>query len=159
MQTFDTDEETDIYSWGGRGSKGKKRQRHQKKKKNGKRREGCRPPWHMTVNIFFWKKLLNLFFKSLLRGKKKSKLNYLFLQNDVYFHLYTCWASHFLDGPMGKESACKLGDTANSDSFLGLRRYLVIGIGKSLQYSSLEYPMDRGAWWATVHGVVRSWTV
>ena len=99
----------------------------------------------MTVNIFFWKKLLNLFFKSLLRGKQKSKLIYLFLQNVVYFHIYTCWASHFLDGPMGKESACKLGDTANSDSFLGLRRYLVIGIGKSLQYSSLEYPMDRGA--------------
>ena len=26
------------------------------------------------------------------------------------------------------------------------------------QYSSLENPMDKGAWWATVHGVVKSWT-
>ena len=26
------------------------------------------------------------------------------------------------------------------------------------QYSCLENPMDRGAWWATVHGVTKSWT-
>ena len=26
------------------------------------------------------------------------------------------------------------------------------------QYSCLENPMDRGAWWATVHGVAKSWT-
>ena len=32
------------------------------------------------------------------------------------------------------------------------------GHGNSLQYSFLENPMDRGAWWATVHGVVKSWT-
>ena len=27
-----------------------------------------------------------------------------------------------------------------------------------LQYSCLENPMDEGAWWATVHGVAKSWT-
>ena len=27
-----------------------------------------------------------------------------------------------------------------------------------LQYSCLENPMDRGAWWATVHGVAKRWT-
>ena len=27
------------------------------------------------------------------------------------------------------------------------------GSGNPLQYSCLENPMDRGAWWATVHGV------
>ena len=27
-----------------------------------------------------------------------------------------------------------------------------------LQYSCLENPMDRGAWWVTVHGVTKSWT-
>ena len=26
------------------------------------------------------------------------------------------------------------------------------------QYSSLENPMDRGAWWAAVHVVAKSWT-
>ena len=32
------------------------------------------------------------------------------------------------------------------------------GDGTPLQYSCLENPMDRGAWWARVHGVARSWT-
>ena len=30
--------------------------------------------------------------------------------------------------------------------------------GNPLQYSCLENPMDRGAWWATVHRVAKSWT-
>ena len=30
--------------------------------------------------------------------------------------------------------------------------------GNPLQYSCLENPMDGGAWWATVHGVAKSWT-
>ena len=30
--------------------------------------------------------------------------------------------------------------------------------GNPLQYSCLENPMDRGAWWAAVHGVAKSWT-
>ena len=32
------------------------------------------------------------------------------------------------------------------------------GNGTPLQYSCLENPMDRGAWWATVHGVAKNWT-
>ena len=32
------------------------------------------------------------------------------------------------------------------------------GHGNPLQYSFLESPMDRGAWWATVHGVAKSRT-
>ena len=32
------------------------------------------------------------------------------------------------------------------------------GRGNPLQYSSLENPIDRGAWWATVHRVAKSWT-
>ena len=31
------------------------------------------------------------------------------------------------------------------------------GIGYPLQYSCLENPMDRGAWWAKVHVVTNSW--
>ena len=31
------------------------------------------------------------------------------------------------------------------------------GNGTPLHYSCLENPMDRGAWWATVHGVAKSW--
>jgi len=32
------------------------------------------------------------------------------------------------------------------------------GHSNPLQYSCLENPMDRGAWWATVHGVAKSQT-
>ena len=32
------------------------------------------------------------------------------------------------------------------------------GNGNPLQYSCLENPVDRGAWWAAVHGVAQSWT-
>ena len=31
------------------------------------------------------------------------------------------------------------------------------GSGNSLQHSRLRNPMVRGAWWATVHGVAKSW--
>ena len=33
-----------------------------------------------------------------------------------------------------------------------------VGNGSALQYSCLENPVDRGAWWATVHVVAKSWT-
>ena len=42
------------------------------------------------------------------------------------------------------------------DQFLG--REDTLEIGYPLQYSCLENPMDRVAWWATVHGVAKSWT-
>ena len=32
------------------------------------------------------------------------------------------------------------------------------GSGNPIQYSCLENPMDREAWWATVHGVAKIWT-
>ena len=40
----------------------------------------------------------------------------------------------------------------------GLGRSPGEGNGNPLQYSCLENPMDRGAWWATVHGITKSWT-
>ena len=40
-------------------------------------------------------------------------------------------------------------------SIPGLGRSPGGGRGNPLQYSCLENPMDRGAWWATVHGVAR----
>ena len=39
---------------------------------------------------------------------------------------------------------------------LGLGRSFGLGNGNPLQYSCLENSMDRGAWRATVHGVVKS---
>ena len=55
----------------------------------------------------------------------------------------------------GKESACKARDLG---SIPGSGRSPGEGNGSSLQYSCLESSMDRGTWWATVHGVAKSWT-
>ena len=52
----------------------------------------------------------------------------------------------------GKESVCNAGDVR---SVLGFRRSPGGGNGTPLQYSCLGNPMDRGAWWATVHGVTK----
>ena len=41
-------------------------------------------------------------------------------------------------------------------SIPGLGRSPGEGNGNPLQYSCLGNPMDRGAWWATVHGVAKS---
>ena len=48
-----------------------------------------------------------------------------------------------------------LGDKGNKCS---LNTYSGEGDGTPLQYSCLENPMDGGAWWAAVHGVVKSQT-
>ena len=42
-------------------------------------------------------------------------------------------------------------------SIPGLGRCPGRGHGNPLQYSCLENPMDRGAWWATVHGLTKRW--
>ena len=55
-------------------------------------------------------------------------------------------------GSIGKESACSEGDLGSTP---GLGRSPGEGNGNPLQDSCLENPMDRGAWWATSHVVVR----
>ena len=54
-----------------------------------------------------------------------------------------------------KESACNVGDLGLIPEFGRSPGELH---GNPLQYSCLENPMDRGAWWATVHGVAKSQT-
>ena len=50
-----------------------------------------------------------------------------------------------------KESACN-GSKSGSGRFSGE------GNGNPLQYFCLENSMDRGTWWATVHGIAKSHT-
>ena len=58
-------------------------------------------------------------------------------------------------GSDSKASVCNAGDTG---SIPGSGRSPGESNGTPLQYSCLENPMDRGAWWATVHGVAKSRT-
>ena len=71
------------------------------------------------------------------------------LYSNVY--IYPQWLS-------GKESACNAGDATDAGSIPGLGRLPGAGNGNPLQYSCLENPMDRGAWWATVLGYAKSQT-
>ena len=59
---------------------------------------------------------------------------------------------HFLCGSAVKNLPAKAGDTG---LIPGLERYPREGNINPLQYSCLGNPMDREAWWATVHGVTR----
>jgi len=61
----------------------------------------------------------------------------------------------FPGGSDSKESSCNAEDL---DSIPGLGRCPGEGNGNSLQCSCMRNPMDRGAWWATVHGVAKSRT-
>ena len=49
-------------------------------------------------------------------------------------------------------------NAGEAGSIPGLGRSPAGGDGNPLEYSCLENPMDRGAWWATVHGVTQSRT-
>ena len=56
---------------------------------------------------------------------------------------------------VSKESACSAGDPG---LIPGLGRSPGEGNGNPLQYTCLENLMDRGAWWAAVHGIAESGT-
>ena len=59
------------------------------------------------------------------------------------------------------EGASLVAQTVNAGDLgliPGLGRSSGEGNGNPLQYSCLENTMDRGAWWATVHRVKKSWT-
>ena len=54
---------------------------------------------------------------------------------------------------MVKNLPANEGDARDLGSIPGSGRSPGEGNGNSLQYSCLKNPMDRGAWWATVHSV------
>ena len=72
---------------------------------------------------------------------------------EVLVSNYFTQSGGFPSGSDGKGSACNVGDLG---SIPRLGRSPGEGHDYLLQYSSLENPMDRGAWWATVCGVSKS---
>ena len=72
----------------------------------------------------------------------------------VLCYLPDFWSHWFVipGGPVGKESTCSAGDWVLIPES---GRSPGEGNGKPLQYFCLENPMDRGAWWAIVHGILR----
>ena len=58
-------------------------------------------------------------------------------------------------GLVVKELTCSAGDAGDMGSIPGLGSSPGGGNGNPLQYSGLGNPMERGAWWTTVHGVAK----
>ena len=79
---------------------------------------------------------------SLKKGKNATYLELMFPRRKMGFP----------SGSDGKESACNAGDL---DLILGSGRCPGEENGNTLQYSCLGNSMDRGAWWAKVHGIVK----
>ena len=55
-----------------------------------------------------------------------------------------------------KNPPATAGDIKDAGLIPGSGRSPGEGLGNPLQYSCLKNPMDRGAWWATVHRVTKS---
>ena len=63
---------------------------------------------------------------------------------------FTSWATR-------KGLLANTGDIRDVGSILGLGRSPGGGHGDPFQYSCLENPLDRGAWWVTVHRITECW--
>ena len=61
----------------------------------------------------------------------------------------------FLGGAVVKNLPASAGDIRVMGLIPGSRRSPGVRNGNPLQYSCLESSMDRGAWWATVHGAAK----
>ena len=97
---------------------------------------------------------IDLFDLLAVQGTLKSLLQHCsskasMVQHSAFLH------QGFPGGSEVKASACNAGDLG---SIPGSGRSPGEENGNPLQYSCLENPMDRGAWWATVHGVAKSRT-
>ena len=90
------------------------------------------------------------FFTTEPPGKSTYTCNsLLFVYMFIYIYMLPWWLS-------SKGSACRAGDVGSAIS--GSGRSPGERNGNPLQYSCLGNPMDRGAWQATVHGVIKRWT-
>ena len=76
--------------------------------------------------------------------------------NSFFTGLLLRWASQV--ALVVKNPPANAGDIRDVSLIPRLGRFPGGGHGNPLQYSCLENPMDRAAWWATVHSVTRSQT-
>ena len=92
----------------------------------------------------------------------RLKLKHIFIEGKtISLFLKTCTykvPQGFPGSSVVMNSPANARDTGDMDSTSGSERSPRIGNGNPVQYSCLGNSMDRGAWWATVHGVTKSMT-
>ena len=124
--------------------------------------------------MFYWKKLLSKrqMICTRLQGLSMGRLrgweiltHLLFVFHRSQMKLTLKWGEHLtltlwsplnLGFPVGSVVKNLLADAGDVGLITGLERSPGGGNGKPLQYSCLENPMNRGAWWATVHRGAKS---
>ena len=79
-----------------------------------------------------------------------------FFKRSISFYVWAPWASQV--ALVVKNPTANTGDVRDMGLIPGLGRSPGGGHDNPLQYSCLENPMDRGAWWASFHGVTKIWT-
>ena len=72
--------------------------------------------------------------------------------------LDVCTLRGFPGAASGKESTCQCKRHKRHSLIPGSGGSPGGGHGYTLQYPCLENPMDRGAWWAILHGAAKSWS-
>ena len=90
-----------------------------------------------------------------IKSQKKQRASGILVRFDFSFYCEH-WASQVV--LVVKKLPANAGEIRNIGPFPRLGRSLGGGHGNPLQYSCLGNPMDRGAWWATVHRVAKSRT-
>ena len=81
--------------------------------------------------------------------------------NTEVFPENSAWAFNFTSHQVVlvvKNPPANAGDLSDVGSTPGLGTSPGVDNGNSLQYSCLENSMERGDWWATVHGAAKNWT-
>ena len=76
----------------------------------------------------------------------------------VYIYIYIVAFRASQVALVVKNPPATAGDLRDEGLIPGLERSTGSEHDNPLQYCCLKNPMDRGAWWATVQGVAKSWT-
>ena len=73
----------------------------------------------------------------------------------IFSYIYALYVSVLWDFPGGSVVKNPPANSGDTGAVSGLGRSPGGGNGNPLQHCCLENPIDRGAWWATVHGITK----
>ena len=121
--------------------------------------------WHILkegeVNPFFWQQSIYVSYLEFCVGDLLIVPHlciYSYMHIIIELCVFTLYFTYVCDFPGGSEGKASAYNVEDLGSIPGSGRSPEEGNGGPHQCSCLENPMDRGAWWAIVYGVAKSWT-